>query len=77
VQVVFALNEELTMNEKKSLIATRAFTRAPKDFADRTTAILAAPGHDEHSLRQSFDAMRTLITETRALSPELAYAWEG
>ncbi len=77
VQVVFALNREFTMNEKKSLPATADFAVCPADFAARTRAVLAAPGDDPASLGASFERMRALIGETHALAPPLAYAWQG
>jgi hypothetical protein len=77
IQVVFALNERFTMNEKKALGETETFARRPSDFATRTTRALAHPGEDSEALRATFDAMRRLLDETRALAPKLSYEWKG
>jgi hypothetical protein len=75
VQVVFALNAEFTMNEKRSLRATDSFETRPRHFADRVAAVLSCPGHDESDLSRSYALLRTVLDETRQLAPPLAYAW--
>lgn len=75
VQVVLALNQQFTMNEKQAVAATRMLPIAPVAFAERLEAVLAAPGAEPASLASSFDEMRHLRVETHALAPSLAYDW--
>jgi hypothetical protein len=75
VQVMFALNEQFTMNEKQSLAATESFAIQPRAFAQRVTNILAAPGGDSTTLATSIDETTRLIAETCAEAPPLAYSW--
>jgi predicted nucleotidyltransferase len=70
IQVLFARNEEYFMNEKGSLAATDRFSRRPRDFSARVSALLSHPGESPGSLARSLDAMAALLEETSATGPE-------
>ncbi len=77
VQVLFALNERYFMNEKGAVAAVAGLPKHPPSFAARIDAILANPGADAASLRDSIAAMEKLLSETRLLAPPLGYSWSG
>lgn len=75
IQVIFALNERLTMNEKKSLRGIRGLPIQPASFESTVQGLLGGPGSDVSTLRESYAKLRVLLDSVRALAPPLSYSW--
>lgn len=59
-QVLFALNHCYYMSDKGALRAIDGFEFAPDGYSAAMGAILAAPGHDAHTLAQTVAALEAL-----------------
>ncbi len=68
VQVLFAVNERYSTNEKGSLREVEAFPRKPDDFAPEATRVLGAPGATAGALAGSIAAVDRLVVAVRGLA---------
>mgnify|MGYP000894776173 CR=1 FL=1 len=67
-QVLFALNHTYFLREKKVMEVIGGFPLVPDGYADRLTAVLGSPGHDQMSLVASVQQIHQLWLEVVALS---------
>jgi predicted nucleotidyltransferase len=67
-QVLFALNETYFLREKQVMNVISGFPLVPEDYANRLTAVLAAPCHDRMSLEASVQQMNNLWNEVVGLT---------
>ncbi|MGD0191907.1 MAG: nucleotidyltransferase domain-containing protein [Rhizomicrobium sp.] len=68
VQALYALNETYFINDKRDLDEIARFSRCPKDFGQRASAILAHPGHAPEALDRSLRKLQMLFLETVSLA---------
>ena len=66
--VLYGLNCQWFVNEKGAIPASRKFSIRPRNFHATIEHVLAAPGGDSQSLRQSIRRMKSLWSRLRALA---------
>jgi len=66
-QVLFALNEEYCINEKKAVRMIDGFNRKPKAYKDRVDQIITLLSTNGESTKQGIEILQTLILETEML----------
>lgn len=64
-QVLFAINEEYCINEKKAVRLINGFTHKPKDYQSRIDAIFTLAGENN---REACAILQSLLQETAALA---------
>ena len=69
-QVLFALNEEYCINEKKAVRMIDGFRVKPDRYKQRVDTIFALLGQDPESTGAAIGMLRELVAETEALSGE-------
>jgi len=67
VQVLHAVNERYSTNEKGAMRAVARFDRVPPEFVATASALLAAPGGTPASLTTSIECARGLVAGVRSL----------
>jgi hypothetical protein len=67
VQVLFALNERYTVNEKGSVKAAASLARTPEKFETTVSSVLAEPGKNPARLRESVRRFGGLVEVVREL----------
>lgn len=76
VHTIFALNLAYPLNDKTTLAEISGFALAPREFAPRIEALLAAIGSNPDELAKSVAQMTDLFEEARQLCGELyAPSW--
>ncbi|MFC5466192.1 nucleotidyltransferase domain-containing protein [Lederbergia graminis] len=66
-QVLFALNEDYCINEKKAVRMIESFDRKPQDYKKRIDKLITLLSPDIESTRQGLDMLQDLISETEIL----------
>ncbi|NCU18972.1 nucleotidyltransferase domain-containing protein [Pallidibacillus pasinlerensis] len=66
-QVLFAMNEEYCINEKKAVRMIDGFAKKPKEYKNRIDQIIALLSPNVDSTNQALDILEALILETQAL----------
>lgn len=66
-QVLFALNEEYCINEKKAVRMIEGFEKRPGDYKKRIDEIASSISSDTNKLKDGLDQLQQLITETEML----------
>jgi len=72
-QVIFALNEEYCINEKKAVRMIDGFRIKPADYKLRVDHIFTLIGTDTEKTAQAIDTLRELVDETGSLAEH----WKG
>ena len=66
-QVLFALNEEYCINEKKAVRMIDGFKIKPRDYKKRVEEIFTLLSKDKDSTRKGVDMIKEIISETEML----------
>ena len=66
-QVLFALNEEYCINEKKAVRTIDGFIIKPKDYKNRIDEIITLLSADRDTTREGINMLKELISETEIL----------
>lgn len=66
-QVLFALNEEYCINEKKAVRMIDGFAKKPQEYKHRIDQIIALLSPNVDSTNQALDILEALITKTHEL----------
>ena len=66
-QVLFALNEEYCINEKKAVKMIDGFNIKPKDYKNRIDEIITLLSPDSDATREGINMLKGLISETEML----------
>lgn len=66
-QVLFALNEEYCINEKKAVRMIDGFSIKPRDYKKRVDKIFTLLSYDKDSTREGVNILKELISETEKL----------
>lgn len=66
-QVLFALNEEYCINEKKAIRMIDGFDIKPKDYKNRIDKIITLLSTHRNSTREGINLLKELISETEIL----------
>ncbi len=66
-QVLFALNEEYCINEKKAVRMIDGFKIKPRDYKERVEEIFTLLSKDKDSTRKGVDILKEIISETEML----------
>lgn len=66
-QVLFALNEEYCINEKKAVKMIDGFNIKPKDYKNRIDKIITLLSPDSDATREGINMLKGLISETEML----------
>ncbi len=66
-QVLFALNEEYCINEKKAVKMIDGFSIKPKDYKKRVDKIITLVSSDKGNTREGVDMLKELVSETKML----------
>nr|DAF07634.1 MAG TPA: KNTase-like protein [Bacteriophage sp.] len=66
-QVIFALNEEYCINEKKAVKMIDGFNIKPKDYKNRIDEIITLLSTDVDTARKGLNMLRKLVSETEML----------
>lgn len=66
-QVLFALNEEYCINEKKAVRMIKSFNRKPKEYKDRIDQIFSLISSNIESTKQGVEMLHGLVSETEIL----------
>jgi hypothetical protein len=66
-QVIFALNEEYCINEKKAVKMIESFKIKPKDYKERVDRIITLLSSDKESTKKGVNMLRDIIFETEML----------
>lgn len=66
-QVLFALNEEYCINEKKAIKMIDGFNIKPRDYKKRVDKIITLVSSDKDSTREGIDTLKELVSETKML----------
>ena len=67
-QVIFALNEEYCINEKKAVAMIDGFAIKPKDYKKRVNRIITLISSNKDNTREGIDMLKELIDETKMLA---------
>lgn len=67
-QVLFALNEEYCINEKKAVAMIDGFAIKPKDYKKRVNRIITLISSNKDNTREGIDMLKELIDETKMLA---------
>jgi hypothetical protein len=68
VQVLFALNERLFVNEKGAVEETGTLGRCPAGFADEVSSVMGSIGNTPEVLERSRRRLHVLLTQVAALT---------
>lgn len=66
-QVLFGLNEEYCINEKKAVRMIESFNRKPKEYKDRIDQIFSLISSKIESTKQGVEMLHDLVSETEIL----------
>lgn len=66
-QVIFAINEEYCINEKKAVRMIEGFHTKPENYKQRIDNIITSISTDQASLKNAVEMLRELISETERL----------
>jgi len=66
-QVLFALNEEYCINEKKAVKMIDSFSMKPKDYKKRVDMIFTLVSSDKNNTKEGVNMLKELISETKTL----------
>lgn len=66
-QVLFALNEEYCINEKKAVRMINGFDIKPKDYKARIDEVVSLISADAEKTGQGVELLRELVSETEML----------
>lgn len=66
-QVIFALNDEYCINEKKAVKMIEGFKIKPKDYKERVDRIITLLSSDKESTKKGVNMLRDVIFETEML----------
>jgi hypothetical protein len=66
-QVIFALNDEYCINEKKAVKMIEGFKIKPKDYKERVDRIITLLSSDKESTKKGVNMLRDIIFETEML----------
>lgn len=66
-QVLFALNDEYCINEKKAVRTIDGFNKKPKDYKNKIDKIFTLVSSNKDSTRQGVEILQELISETESL----------
>lgn len=66
-QVLFAMNEEYCINEKKAIKMIETFELKPSDYKERIDKIISLLSSDVDQTRKSVDMLQELVNETATL----------
>lgn len=67
-QVLFALNEEYCINEKKAVQMIESFSKKPEMYKERTDEIITLISSNPEYTRKAVTILQTIINETEILS---------
>jgi len=66
-QVLFALNEEYCINEKKAVSMIEGFNIKPRDYKNRIDNIITLLSYDRDTARKGINMLKELVSETQTL----------
>ncbi|AKM17547.1 Uncharacterised protein [[Flavobacterium] thermophilum] len=66
-QVIFAINEEYCINEKKAVRMIEGFRAKPRNYKQRIDNIITLLSSDQKSTKKAVEFLRELIAETEEL----------
>ena len=66
-QVIFAINEQYCINEKKAVRMIERFRAKPRNYKQRIDDIITSIGTDQESSKQAVQMLRELVSETEGL----------
>lgn len=66
-QVLFAMNEEYCINEKKAIRMIEGFNSKPKEYKDRIDKIISLISSNVESTKQGVEVLHNLLSETELL----------
>ena len=67
-QVLFALNEEYCINEKKAVVMIESFSIKPNNYKNRIDKIITLLSADRDNAREGINILKELVSETEVLS---------
>lgn len=66
-QVIFALNEEYCLNEKKAVKMIDGFSIKPRDYKKRVDKIITLISANKNSTKEGVDLLKQLISDTETI----------